>query len=363
VVDALQEGRDALVTLRRAWPCRNGQAVLGTLLFLDIETTGIAGGAGTQAFLIGSAVIQDDELFVRQFFLPGFEHERALLAELREWALQHGTLVSFNGRTFDVPLIETRYLFHRLECPLTSTPHIDMLHAARRLWKERPSVAGPPLDEESCKLAVLERHLAGVHRVGDVPGFEIPSRFFRYIREGNAFPLEAVMEHNRIDLISLALVAADAVRLIEQGPSATRSARECLGLGRLYERATMRDHAEACYAYAASVAARIGREPDVRAEALRRLALCRRRSGRMVEAAQAWNEIVTLPGCPSTLRREARRALAIHHEHRSRDLRTARMFVLDALAENPSERWREDAQYRLARIDRKIGHTASLFFD
>lgn len=363
MVDALQEGHDALATLHRAWPCRNEHAGIERLLFLDIETTGLAGGAGTQAFLIGCAVIQDDELFVRQFLLAGFEHERALLAELGDWAVQRGTLVTFNGRTFDVPLIETRYLFHRLDCPLTATPHIDMLHASRRLWKERPSVAGPPLDEDSCKLAVLERHLGGVHRVGDVPGFEIPSRFFRYVRDGDAFPLEAVMEHNRIDLISLALVAAHAVRLIEQGPSATKNARECLGLGRLYERAMMREHAEACYAYAAALAARIGREPDVRAEALRRLALCRRRAGRMIEAAQAWNEIVSLPGCPSLLRREARHALAVHHEHRSRDLRTARMFVVDTLAENPSERWREEAKYRLARLERKIGRTARLFAD
>ena len=96
-----------------------------------------------------------------------------------------------------------------------------MLHPSRRLWKERPSVAGPPLDEDSCKLSVLERHLGGVHRVGDVPGFEIPSRFFRFVRDGDAHPLEAVLEHNRIDLVSLALVTAHAIRLIEQGPSAT----------------------------------------------------------------------------------------------------------------------------------------------
>lgn len=363
IVDALQQGGDALATLHRAWPCRHPSVQLGSLMFLDIETTGLAGGAGTQAFLIGCAVVQDEELFVRQFLLPGFEHERALLAELREWAQQHGALVTFNGRTFDVPLIETRYLFHRLECSLAESPHIDMLHSSRRLWKERPSVAGPPLDDDSCKLSVLERHLGGVHRVGDVPGFEIPSRFFRYIREGDAFPLEAVMEHNRIDLISLALVTAHAIRLIEHGPAAAQSARECLGLGRLYERAAMGDHAEASYIHAAAVAARVGREPDVRGEALRRLALCRRRAGRLIEAAQAWNEIVSLPGCPSTLRREARQALAIHHEHRSRDLKTARMFVLDALAENPSARWREDAQYRLARIDRKIGQTERLFLD
>jgi uncharacterized protein len=361
-VETLQRGSDALAVLHRAWPCRHPTARPDRLLFLDIETTGLAGGAGTQAFLVGCAVVVDDELLIRQFLLPGFEHERALLAHLRDWTLPHGTLVSFNGRTFDVPLIETRYLFHRLDCPLADAPHIDMLHASRRLWKERPSVAGPPLDDDSCKLSVLERHLAGVHRIGDVPGFELPSRFFRFVRTGDAAPLAAVLEHNRIDLLSLAMVTAHAIRLIEQGPAATKSARECLGLGLLFDRAGRRDNAEACYLHAAMFAARVGREPEVRAEALRRLALGRRRSGRMSEAAQAWSEIVTMAACPSTIRREARQALAIHHEHRSRDLRSARMFVLDALAENPTPRWREQAEYRLARIERKMGQTERLFF-
>ena len=361
VVETLQSGSEALRVLHRAWPSRTERDNLGRLVFLDIETTGLAGGAGTQAFLIGCAIVEDDELFVRQFLLPGFEHERAVLAELGAWTSADDTLISFNGRTFDVPLIETRHLFHRIACPLAEAAHIDMLHASRRLWKERPSLAGPPLDDDSCKLAVLERHLAGVHRVGDVPGFEIPSRFFRFVRDGDAFPLEAVLEHNRIDLVSLALVTARAIRLIEQGPSATTHARECLGLGRLYERAAMRDHAESCYAQAATPAARVGREPDARAEALRRLALCRRRAGRMAAAAEAWSEIVALPGCPSALRREAREALAIHHEHRSRDLQTARMFVLDALAETPAAaRWREQARYRLRRIERKMGQTERL---
>ena len=363
IVDTLRAGGEALDILQRAWPSPNARAcsadlqvrgLTPRLLFLDLETTGLAGGAGTQAFLVGCAVIDGDELLVRQFLLPGFEHERALLAEAAAWAARQYTLVTFNGRSFDVPLIETRYAFHRLAFPFRDAPHIDMLHASRRLWKERPSVAGPPLDDDSCKLSVLERHLAGVHRVGDVPGFEMPSRFFRFVRDGNAFPLEAVLEHNRIDLVSLALVTAHAIRLIERGPSATTHPRECLGLGRLYERVQMTDHADACYARAADLSSRLSREIDVRGEALRRLALSRRRAGRMADAAAAWSEIVSLPGCPSALRREAREALAIHHEHRSRDLQTAKMLVLDALAENPAPGWRSKAEYRLQRLESKL---------
>ena len=233
-------------------------------------------------------------------------------------------------------------------------PHLDMLHPARQLWKLRPTIAGPALDDESCKLSVLERHLAGYHRVGDVPGFEIPSRYFRFVRLGDAHGLEAVLEHNRIDLISLALVTARAIALIAQGPSTAEHPREALGLGRLFERSGSFDEAEASFAYAASLAARVGHEPEVHAEALRRLALCRRRSGRMAEAAAAWEELLTVPGCPLVLRREAREALAIHHEHRSRNLQTARTFVLDVLAEQASNRARAAAEYRLQRIERKM---------
>lgn len=388
LVETLESHGDALDMLARAWPrfggtkvppsmiggtkvspststLRNGgrdfsPAVIATetygpkLCFVDLETTGLAGGAGTQAFLVGCAILEDGGLRVRQFLLPGFEHERALLRMVAEWMVSRGTLVTFNGRSFDLPLIETRYLLHRLTFPLGDMPHLDMLHPARRLWKQRPTVAGPPLDDESCKLAVLERHLAGYHRVGDVPGFEMPSRYFRFVREGDASPLEAVMEHNRIDLLSLALVTARALRLIAKGPAGAAHPRESLGLGRLFERAGASDDAEGCFMHAAAHAARTGREPDVHAEALRRLAFARRRSGRLVEAAAAWQELVSLPGCPSALRREAREALAIHHEHRSRDLHAARTMVLGVLADNSTPRWREQAEYRLRRLERKI---------
>ena len=354
IVDTLESGLDALQMLGRAWPGRDPRPYTTKLCFFDLETTGLAGGAGTQAFLVGTAVIEDGGLRVRQFLLPGFQHERALLAMLAEHSASTETLVTFNGRTFDVPLIETRYLLHRLTFPLGDMPHLDMLHPARGLWKQRPTIAGPALDDESCKLSVLERHLAGYHRIGDVPGFEIPSRYFRFVRTGDAHGLEAVMEHNRIDLISLALVTARAIALITEGPHAAQHPREALGLGRLYERSGAADNAETSFVHAARLAARAGREPEVRAEALRRIAICRRRAGRMAEAAAAWQELATLPACPALLRREAREALAIHHEHRSRDLHTARRFVMDVLAEGAGSRNRESAEYRLRRIERKL---------
>lgn len=354
IVESLETGGPALDVMAHGWPGRVPGAYRPRFCFLDLETTGLAGGAGTQAFLVGCATVEDGGLRLRQFLLPGFEHERALLKLVAAWTAAHHTLVTFNGRSFDVPLIETRYALHREAFPLGEMPHLDMLHPARRLWRERPTVAGPALDDDSCRLSVLERHLAGYHRVGDVPGFEIPSRYFHFVRSGDASPLEAVLEHNRIDLISLALVTARAVQMIRRGPAATSHPRECLGLGRLYERAGAPEEAEACYERAASWAGQIGRESDVQAEALRRLALTRRRAGRVFDAAVAWHALVTLPACPAVVRREAREALAIHHEHRSRDLERARSFVLDVLAEQAGARWREQAHYRLRRLERKL---------
>lgn len=377
VIDTILEGQDALATMARAWStAAPGARAVGAstfakatadklvdkprvalpppLLFLDLETTGLFTGAGTQAFLVGCAAIDGDSIRVRQFLMPGFEHERAVLHELTAWAAAHGALVTYNGKTFDVPLIETRFLFHRLPFPLADTPHLDMLHAARRLWRGRPNTAGPDPDESSCSLSVLEKHLAGLHRIGDVPGFEIPSRYFQFVRDGDARPLEAVLEHNRLDLISLAAVMARALTLIDRGPLESANPHECFGLARLYERAGVAENAEAALLRSIDLARRVGTEPEVHGEALRRLAWLRRRGGRVHEAAECWRQLAALPRCAAALRREAKEALAIYHEHRSRDLGTARSLVLDVLNDDPLGRRKAEAEHRLQRLERKI---------
>jgi uncharacterized protein YprB with RNaseH-like and TPR domain len=376
IVSVINDGADALQVMAQAWPAAKGIGTLagGTsasakatadkkvppLLFLDLETTGLFGGAGTQAFLVGCAAIDGDSIRVRQFLLPGFEHERAVLNEVQSWSKSHGALVTYNGRSFDVPLIETRFMFHRLPCPLDGVPHLDMLHASRRLWRQRPLTTGTPdPDDSSCSLAVLEKHIAGLHRVGDVPGYEIPSRFFRFVRDGDARPLEAVLEHNRLDLISLAAVLARAITLVTRGPGEARSAQEAYGLARVYERAGAHDNAEASLLRTIDFARRVGAEPEVHAEALRRLAWLRRRARRIHEAAEAWRELASLPRCAASLRREAREALAIHHEHRSKNLQAARQHALELLSDVDANQVR--VRYRLDRLERKIArYTATL---
>ena len=351
LADVINDGTHAMSMMAQAWPAAEG--IGGSrLLFLDLETTGLFSGAGTQAFLVGCAAIDGRAIHIRQFFLPGFEHERALLNEVEAWSNSHDALVTYNGRTFDAPLIETRFLFHRVACPFEDVPHLDMLHAARRLWRHRATAAGPGTgDDASCSLAVLEKQLAGVHRVGDVPGYEIPSRYFRFIREADVRPLEAVMEHNRLDLLSLAAVLARVITLIDRGPSIASSAQEALGLARIYERAQFTTNAESAFLHTIALASRVGSEPEVHGEALRRLAWIRRRSGRVRDAADAWQQLASLARCPGSLRREAREALAIHHEHRSKDLLSAKQHALELMAEAGANIERVTASARSSRAE------------
>ncbi len=351
IVSTINGGLDAMKVMAKAWPAAQG--IDGRLLFLDLETTGLFTGAGTQAFLVGCAAIEGTSIRVRQFVMPGFEHERAVLNEFASWAKPQGTICTYNGRSFDVPLIETRFMYHRAPCFLDGLPHLDMLHAARRLWRQRPLTMGTPdPDDSSCSLGVLEKHIAGLHRVGDVPGFEIPSRFFDFVRGGDARPLEAVLEHNRLDLISLAAVLARAITLITSGPAAASTAQEAYGLARVYERAGEYDNAEASLLRTIEFAKRVGAEPEVHGEALRRLAWIRRRNRRQHDAAEAWQELASLPRCAASLRREAREALAIHYEHRSKNLDRARQHALDLLAD--AEANADRVRYRLDRLERKL---------
>ena len=354
------------------FPLLNGSTIHspcdGRMLFLDLETTGIAGGAGSYAFLVGCAWYQDGCLRVRQFFLSNFASERVLLEAVAEVAALCGAVVTYNGKSFDLPLIETRFQLHRLETPFAGMPHVDMLHPARRLWRDdapddgrRDDLAGRPSMGRlsgGCRLTALEQTLCGHVREGDVPGFEIPSRYFHFVRTGDPRGLAAVMEHNRLDLISLAMLAARASQLLEDGPATARTGREALGMGRLYECAGMTVEARAAFLRAAE-----HRDTDTVscADAWRAYAVLSRRERRFADAAHGWRRILELGECPPALQREASEALAVHHEHRLRDLQAARAFALQSLNVNSTRLRHEATQHRLARLDRKLGESDAVY--
>ncbi len=323
-------------------------------IFIDLETTGLSGGAGTVAFLVGCGYFDLGAFQVRQFLLTSYSAERALLSAVADFFDGTDLIVTYNGKTFDVPVMETRWLFHRLAMPLDGVPHFDMLHPARRLWRTR---ADSGTDDGCCRLSTLERLLFDVERVGDVSGFEVPGRFFRFLRSGDPRPLEPVLEHNRLDLVSLAAVTARAARLVAGGEQACRDATEAIALGKVYERAGETGRAEACYRRAAESPC-----AEVRAEALYRIGLRCRRDRRFADASASWRDILAIPeprrGARGRdiivgLRRFAAEALAVHNEHRVRDLEEARELALLAL-DYSDERRAATIRHRLSRLDRKL---------
>ena len=342
---------DPSLALHPAAPCRR-------TIFIDLETTGLSGGAGTLAFLVGCGYFDLGAFQVRQFLLTSHAGERGLLAAVADFFDAADLIVTYNGKTFDVPVMETRWTFHRMDMPLEGVPHFDMLHPARRLWRQRPDAHPTAGDEGCCRLSTLERVLFDVQRVGDVGGFEIPGRFFGFVRSGDPRPLEPVLEHNRIDLVSLAAVTARAIRLAREGQGACRDCAEALALGRIFEKADLPRRAEACYRYACASA-----DSMVRADALYRLGVRLRRDRRFAEAAAVWRELIefTEPrsmrrGLLGDLRQVAVEALAIHQEHRAKDLAGARELALASLEESGGLR-AESVRHRLARLDRKLART------
>ena len=252
-------------------------------------------------------------------------------------------------------------------------PHLDVLHPARRFWKRGTEPAPPVGSDGTCSLQALEKQLVGLRRRGDVPGFEIPGRYFQFVRSGVAAPLQAVLEHNRLDLLTLAALTARLLHLARNGPDAISDPREALALGYVYARgyrqgqglpnesndATLEERARASFRRAIDrCRSPRGAYDPIRIDALRALALACRRARQHEQAARLWSELVETRGCPPAVVREATEALAIHHEHRVHDLVSAKRFALGGLAAltgAPRPSLAEAMRHRLARIERKMG--------
>ncbi len=167
--------------------------------FLDTETTGLAGGSGTYAFLIGVGSIHPDGFRVRQFFLRDYSDERSALHSLAEHLKRFSVLITYNGKSYDQPLLETRYTMCRARHPFGSMEHLDLLYGARRLYKLRL---------ENCRLVNLENEILAVEREGDIPGEMIPYTYFEYLRTRRARRLVPIFHHNVLDIVSLACMTA-----------------------------------------------------------------------------------------------------------------------------------------------------------
>lgn len=288
------------------------------VVFLDTETTSLERGTGTHVFLVGVGRFAGGRFRVRQFFLPDYDEEPALLHAVLAELEGARAVVTFNGKSFDWPLLATRLTLGRL--PVPEVRHLDLLYPARRLWRDQA---------ESCRLVDLERHALGETRHGDVPGLLIPSLYFHYLRTGEAEPLAPVLEHNRLDVLSLAslagylgLAAADPLRAAPAGAPLT--AAELHALGRL-----LLDQGElAAGATCLEEALQRGLAGPARARCQRELAAAYRRAGSHADARRIWEAMIAEGARSATPYVE----LAKHHEHRERDLEAAREMTLRAMA-------------------------------
>ena len=328
------------------------------LVCLDTETTGLATGAGTVAFLIGVGLWEAGELRVTQLLLPEHALEPALLDALAESIPPDAWLVTYNGRSFDWPLITARYRLHRRDPPVIGG-HFDLLHVARQLWKHRLGNA---------RLATVERAICRVRRTDDLPGALIPDRYFGYLRERRGELLRDVVEHNRQDVISLALLLAALARLASPVGWRGTHPGDVGALGRAYARAGDAETALACLETAlASSAWALGGEMVGGGAAWRRLAADRARLlgrlGRRDEAIDAWVALGRRggPGAAAAWLHVAR-----HREHIERDYAGALDACMQAVgAAERARMWgrpvptvERDLAWRMARLRRKLGANA-----
>lgn len=316
------------------------------LIYLDTETTGLATTSGSFPFLVGLGFVEGSLFVVEQLFARDFDEEPALLWALAERLGRFDGLVTYNGRAFDIPLLEARFAVNRRFDPPIPRLHLDMLHLARKLWRAR---------RVGCGLGNLESDVLNIERDLDVPGALIPGIYFAALRSGDARPLCPVFAHNVHDILSLAGLTAVALTLV--GGEVVRSSigEDVLSLARMVERSDPR-RAAALYSAAAEAESR---SALVREEALCRMGIVHRRLGNREHAVRAFS---TLAEEGSLLRPFGLVELAKHYEHCERafekavetaERAAASIRAMEMAGLQPPAEFRvttEEVEYRLARV-------------
>ncbi|MGH2593861.1 MAG: ribonuclease H-like domain-containing protein [Anaerolineae bacterium] len=339
---------------------------LSRVVFLDTETTGLAGGAGTLAFLVGIGTFQpptsnlqlptsnsnsNSNFHLHQFFLRSPGEEPAMLHALADLLDSFDAVISFNGRGFDMPLLQSRFTLARMRPRILRAPHLDLLMPARRVWRGRLP---------SCALSSLERHVLSVQRdQADVPGFLIPEMYLHYVRSGDASEMPRVMYHNAIDILSMVSLSTRLITLfapLQSPPLAGRpepDAGDWLALGKWYDDLGRATDAES------ALRACLVAQPDrvTWTSALHRLGYLLKRLDRREEAARVWealSESETWEGVEACIE------LAKHYEWREVNPGRASAWTREAIAiaqmlpdSYARDRLAAELTHRMERLERK----------
>jgi uncharacterized protein YprB with RNaseH-like and TPR domain len=326
---------------------------LSRTVFIDTETTGLAGGTGTLAFLIGVGTFEEDGSFViRQFFLRSPAEEPALLLYLSEWLDQFEAVVSFNGRGFDLPVLQTRFTLHRLRPQILRAPHLDLLTPARRVWRGRL---------ESCSLKSLEYSVLDIHRDQiDVDGSLIPQMYIDYVRTGDASEMPRILYHNAYDIVSMVTLATRLIQIFDEDRSSALTAADLYALGKWHA-----DHAKHAQAerYLRQALEDLSDALIVQQASLR-LSLLYKQLDRRVDAIGLWEAVAHASQSDALSSIEACIELAKYYEWHDINLELALAWTIRArelAASLPDRFTREeklaDINHRLARLQRKLTRT------
>lgn len=278
------------------------------ILFLDTETTGLSHGAGTVAFLVGVGYFEADAFIVRQYLMRDYDEEGFLLEKVLQHLSEKTTLCTFNGASFDMPLLQARFTMNRMRNP-HYLQHIDLLHVARRVWKMRL---------KSCRLSRLEEMVLGIVREDDLPGALVPERYFQYLKTKDFSLLEDILEHNGQDIISLAHLLHRLI-VLHDTPLCANKAEDLFSLGRVYEMRGRPEKARVCY--------RAADEGSISAMARARIAETYRREGDTVQAAKVYETMIRCRqgGIAPLI------AMAKICEHKRRDIKGAIEYTQKAI--------------------------------
>ncbi len=326
------------------------------VLFLDTETTGLSGGTGTYVFLVGMLHWTEDGLLLRQYLMPDPSIEAAFIGKVLGGLQPFEHVATFNGKSFDMPLLSHRCTMNRTDRKPDFDGHHDLLHPARYLYRD---------SLPSCSLSSLEQYLLGVERRDDIPGAEIPERYFLFLKDRHPSLMADVVQHNATDLLSSAALAVHLLKVADS-PADERSARISLALGRLSQKAGCTQTARRYLSEAVASA-----DEKLYPEAAEELSLLHKRAQRWQDAVSLWREMIqriheSERGVFCSV--FAHVELAKYHEHRTGDLEKAlhltsgairhiqrRRRILGASGSGEDRRRLEELRHRQQRLQRRLG--------
>jgi hypothetical protein len=316
---------------------------LSTSLFIDLETTGLAGGTGVIPFLIGMGFYRNNKFNIVQYFLGEPAEERKLIHQLSRFIseMDFQSIVSFNGKGFDLPLLETRFILNRQPFPLSEIPHLDFLFSARSLWKHK---------HESCRLFHLAQQVVEAERAEDIPAAEIPVRYFQFLRTGDWSLMEPVLYHNQEDILSLLALVITGARLFaeerEEILDEERDALDLFGVGKVFESAG--DVKKSTYYFERALERKLPKE--VAHLAKTKLSYHFKKKQEWEKAVSLWQDMI------SENQLFCFRELAMYYEHKEKNYEEAKKIVEEGLALSLgfSSKYEKDLSHRIERLNEKI---------